>query len=295
MMPITIDFKTPSTITDALLEMPEYEKVAQASLMNKIGLGSKEQAQLYFHQGALDKKSTHAILHAHATIVNSQRSKAKVLQTLKELDEQSVEVIYPTFEPQEIDIKEAKKAFLDELQLPKKTRLILFTANNLKTAGVKEFIQTIMSLQARNFRVIIASDKQQITALKFQISKYNFDDTLILYEDFHNMDLLFAVSDIFVLPTHNTTFSTDILKAMYYKSAVFTTANSASCEVVDVFATMSDPSDASLPFKMDALLSRKEDLKLIKKQNRKIAKKFILSKALQTIARISEPLKLGHL
>lgn len=288
---ITVDYKTETTLVQEVLKKPEFQTLSKPSLLQKMALSKKEYASVYFHSGALDKQAVEKIENAAVTIVNSHRVKVSVLEQCKSVDASCVEVVYPTFIPQEIEIKKARKDFLKELGWDKKTRILLFTANNLKTAGVKEFIQTILSLQSTNFRVIIASDKQQITNLKFQISKFNFEDRVILYEDFHNIDLLFAISDIYVLPTHNSAFSSNILKAMYYKNAVFTTANSANSEVVDVFATMSDPSDASLAFKIDALLSRNEDLKLIKKQNRKTAKPLVLEKAVERIENIAKVLK----
>lgn len=291
MSTISIGYKSENLLIQELLKQPRFKTVAKPSLFQKVTGSKKEYSNLYFHSGTLDKHALENIQNSALCIVNSQRVKAAVLEQLKEFDASRIEVIYPTFLPQEIEVKKARKAFLQELNWDKKTRIILFTASNLKTAGIKEFIHTILNLHSSNFKVIIASDTQQISNLKFQISKYNFEDRVILYEDFHNMDLLFAISDIYVLPSYNSAFSRNILKAMYYKSAVFTTANNASCEVVDVFATMSDPSDASLAFKIDALLSRNDDLKLIKKQNRKTAKQFVLEKALQRIENIVEVLK----
>lgn len=108
----------------------------------------------------------------------------------------------------------------------------------------------------------------------------------MLVEDYENMDELYLASDIFLLPTYNKSFATNVLKAMYCKCAVFTTVNNHAKELVDVFSTMESPTDRSAPFKVDALLMQKEELKKIKKQNRKIAKKFTLKKNLQKVNEI---------
>ena len=118
-------------------------------------------------------------------------------------------------------------------------------------------------------QIIISSDKNQINALKFLISKYNFGDEVLLLEDYEKPNDLFLVADIFILPTYNKSFATNILKAMYCKCAVLSTTTNYASELIDVFATMENPSDPNTSFKVDALLSREEDLKLIQKENRK--------------------------
>ena len=156
----------------------------------------------------------------------------------------------------------------------------------MKASGVKEFIETLFSLNEQNFIGIIAGDSKQIYNLKFQLSKFSYTEKLLLVEDYEKMDELYLASDIFLLPTYNKSFATNVLKAMYCKCAVFTTVNNHAKELVDVFSTMESPTDRSAPFKVDALLMQKEELKKIKKQNRKIAKKFTLKKNLQKVNEI---------
>lgn len=223
-------------------------------------------------------------------IVTSNLTKLNLVKK-HQMPAEKIEVVYPSFTPSEINIKEARKDFFNQLKMDKKTKIIFFTAKNLKNNGVKEFIDIILSLSATNVKVIIAGERNQITNLKFQTSKYNFGDKVLLYEDFENEDLLFAISDIFILPTTVASFSLNILKAMYYKTAVFITADNASREIVDVFATMDGPNDRSMPFKVDALLQGNDDLKLIKKQNRKTAKKLSMQNQLKQLERIVKRLK----
>lgn len=287
MKTVQIFSKIRTPLVEALLQEEYVEEFKAPSLLKKITLAKKEYPDIYFHQGKLDNNALDMLKNSKLSIVNSNHVKTQIMKEVK-LDSEKVEVFYPSFIPKEIDIKEAKKEFLAQLDLDKKTKIILFTANNIKSNGVKEFINTILNLNSSNFRVIIASDTQQITNLKFQISKYNFGDRVLLYENFHDMDLLFAISDIFVLPTHNQSFASNILKAMYYKTAVFVTAYNDSSELVDVFATMNLPNDPSTAFKVDALLSRNDDLKMIKKQNQKIAKQFSLEKQIKKCEEIAK-------
>lgn len=290
MTKITFGYKTKTPFIEALLQNDSFEPLKSHSLFKKLTLKAKEYPDVYFHQGRVDNDASENFRHSKISIVNSHAIKAQIIETAK-VQANKIEVMYPSFVPKEIDIKASKKEFLTQLNLDKKTKIILFTANNLKNSGVKEFINTILNLNSTNFRVIIASDTQQITNLKFQIAKYNFEDKVLLYENFENMDLLFAIADIFVLPTHNQAFAVNILKAMYYKTAVFVTAYNHSSEIVDVFATMNLPNDPSTAFKIDALLSRNEDLKVIKKQNHKVAKQLTVQKELEKFNILIEKIK----
>lgn len=113
--------------------------------------------------------------------------------------------------------------------------------------------------------------------MQFQLPKYqNLQDKIILLENYKNIDDLFLASDIFLLPTYNKTFSSNILKAMYCKCVVFLSIDNDAKEVVDVFASMDSPTDPSIAFKIDAVLLDKNELKKIKKENKKLAKEFEL-------------------
>lgn len=111
-----------------------------------------------------------------------------------------------------------------------------------------------------------------------QISTFEF---IILLEDYQNSDELFLASDIFILPSYNQSFATNVLKAMFCKNAVFVSSINHANELVDVFSTMDEPDDRSMSFKVDALLSNLDDLKQIKKENRKKALQYSLENNLK--------------
>ena len=239
----------------------------------------------YFHSGKIDKDTVTLVTNAKKVIVNSKSAKADILEKTQ-TDEEKISVIYPAIKEPKIKAKEAKKDLCAQLEIDKKTGLIFFTARVLKTNGVKELFDTLIALNSDNYKLIIASNTEQITALKFQVAKYKIEDKVIFYEDFKNMDLLYAACDIFVLPTYVKNFSINILKAMSFKSAVFVSSNNSAKEVVDVFATMESPGDPNTAFKIDALLRGKDDLKLIKKQNAKSAKEFYIDKQMQRVMQV---------
>ncbi|WP_417326332.1 glycosyltransferase [Halarcobacter sp.] len=281
---ITINYKTRNSLISKLLEKENIQEVKKPSLFSKV-LGNKEFADIYFHSGNLDADAIENIRNAKKVFVNSQTVHHELLKNFQE-NLEKIEVLYPSVNIEYKKPKEVKQAFCQEQNIDPKKKIIFFTAKNFKTSGVKEFISIVLQLSSDNYIAVIESDKKQITSLKFQLSKINVEDKILLLEDYPNKDELFLASDIFILPTHSKNFASNILKAMYCKCAVFVTATNPAKELVDVFAMMESPDDRSMQFKVDALLQNKNDLKLIKKQNRKIAKEHSLENALSKVEEI---------
>ena len=281
----TINFKTKTKLIEKLLEQENISLLDKRSVFNKLTFRKKEFADIYFHSGQIDKEVIENIQNAKKIIVNSLTSEAQLIKELK-VPKEKIEVIYPAINVEYKKPKEVKKEICEKLEIDVNKKIVFFTAKNLKASGVKEFINIVVQLNFKNMIAIIAGDNKQITSLKFQLSKFDVNDKLILLEDYENINDLFLSADVFILPTHTKNFASNILKAMYCKCAVFTTANNASKEVIDVFSTMEHPEDRSMQFKVDALLQNKEDMKLIKKQNRKIAKEYTLEKTLIKINNI---------
>ncbi|PLY05705.1 MAG: hypothetical protein C0625_12210 [Arcobacter sp.] len=278
-MQITINYKTKNRLIEKLLEQENISLLEKRSMLGKLTFKKKEFADIYFHSGQLDNEVIENIQNTKKIIVNSFTSQNQLLEELK-IAKEKIEVIYPAINIEYKNPKEVKKNLCEKLEIDSKKKIIFFTAKNLKSSGVREFIDIVMQLNFKNMIALITGDNKQITNLKFQLSKFDLSDKLILLENYEDIDELFLAADVFILPTHTKNFASNVLKAMYCKCAVFTTANNASKEVIDVFSTMEHPEDRSMQFKIDALLQNKEDMKLIKKQNRKIAKEYTLEKAL---------------
>ena len=122
---------------------------------------------VYFHSGVLTLDAIKLILHSKKIVVNSKSAKVEILNNI-DISDLKIEVVYPAIKkPSSLKSKKVKKQLCQELNIPPKTKLIFFTARTLKTNGVKEFFDIILSLNSDNYKVIIASNKQQITTLKF--------------------------------------------------------------------------------------------------------------------------------
>lgn len=278
----TISYKTKTNLILKLLEQENIEELEKQSFFSKIFSSKKDFADIYFHTGSIDEEAVENTKNAKLTIVNSQALKHKLLLQTN-INPNKIQVIYPSIEIEYKKPKEVKKEVCEKLGIDYKQKIILFTAKNFEKSGIKEFIQIIASLSNDNFHVIIAGDNREITTLKFKMSKISIAEHITLLEDYEKPDDLFLAADIFILPSYNQSFATSVLKAMFCKCAVFVTSLNHSSELVDIFATMDDPDDRSMTFKVDALLLGVDDLKLIKKQNRKKALEFTLENNLNKI------------
>lgn len=279
---VLISYKTKNILTDELSKQHNIEILKEAGFIKSL-FTKKKYADVYFHSGNLDEKSIENIKNAKMTIANSFASMNEIIAKIK-VSHEKIKVIYPSVDIEYKKTKDVKLKLCEELQIDSKNKLIFFTAKNFKTSGVKEFLDICSKITYEDFNVIIAGSKNQIYSLKFQLQKYpNLEDKLILLEDYKNMDDLFLASDVFILPTYNKSFSSNIIKAMFCGCAVFLSIDNDAKEIVDVFASMDSPTDPSMTFKVDAILKGRDDLKLIKKENRKIAREFSLSNNLVKI------------
>jgi hypothetical protein len=287
MQKTTISYKSKNILIDELIKQSNIEVLKEKNFFSKL-FSKKEFPDIYFHSGILDDESIENIKNSKITVVNSFTLKNEVVAKTK-ISKERIKVIYPTINAKIQNTSEVKTKVFEELKIDLADKIIFFTAKNFKTSGVKEFLDICSNLNYQNFKIIISGTHQQINNLKFQLSKYNsLQDKLILLENYKNIDEIFIASDIFILPTYNKSFSTNILKAMYYECVVFVTIQNDVKEVVDVFASMNSPTDSSIEFKIDAILSAQDDLNLIKKQNADLAQEFTLQSNLEKINHIIE-------
>jgi hypothetical protein len=283
----TISYKTKSNLIEALAKQPNVEILKKENLFMKL-FSKKKYADVYFHSGSLDDKSIENIKNSKITITNTFASMNQIIAKTK-ISHEKIKVIYPSINVEYKKTKEVKAKICEELQIDLANKIIFFTAKNIKSSGVKEFLDICSSLTYQDFKIIVAGEKKQITALQFQLPKYQkLQDKIVLLEDYANINDLFLASDIFLLPTYNKSFSTNILKAMFCKCVVFLSIDNDAKEILDVFASLDSPTDSSAAFKIDAILQGENDLKEIKKQNRQLALEFTLENNLEKINHILE-------
>ena len=276
----TISFKSTNTLIEELKKQENIEILKEGNFLTSL-FSKKKYADVYFHTGNLDEKSIENIKNSKITIANSFASMNQIIAKTK-ISHEKVKVIYPSVNIEYKKPKEVRAKISEELNIDSITKLILFTAKNFKSSGVKEVLDICSSINYQDFKIIIAGEKKQITALQFQLPKYqNLADKIILLEDYKNIDDLFLAADIFLLPTYNKTFASNVLKAMYCECVVFLSIENDSKEIVDIFASMDSPNDSSTAFKIDAILLDNDEIEKIKKENKKVAQEATLQSNLE--------------
>lgn len=274
----TVYYKISNTLINNLKHRDDIKILKKPSFITKL-FSKKRYPDIYFHSGELDENSIEFIKNSKFVVTNSFSNLNLILAKTK-ISHEKIKVIYPSVDIKYQKPKELKEKYKDRFSLTENTKIIFFTAKNFKTSGVKEFLQIVSNLSFIDFKVIIAGTKQQLAALEFTLPKYSKLEPkiILLDESKENLDELYLISDVFLLPSYNKNIASSVIKAMFCKCVVFSTMNNDAKEILDVYATMENPNDPSTAFKIDAILFDENELKKIKKQNREIALEMSLDK-----------------
>ena len=274
----TVYYKISNTLINNLKHRDDIKILKKPSFLTKL-FSKKRYPDIYFHSGELDENSIEFIKNSKFVVTNSF-SNLNLILTKTKISHEKIKVIYPSVDIKYQKPKELKEKYKDRFSLTENTKIIFFTAKNFKTSGVKEFLQIVSNLSFIDFKVIIAGTKQQLAALEFTLPKYSKLEPkiILLDESKENLDELYLISDVFLLPSYNKNIASSVIKAMFCKCVVFSTMNNDAKEILDVYATMENPNDPSTAFKIDAILFDENELKKIKKQNREIALEMSLDK-----------------
>ena len=280
---IKIAIKNKTKLTSKLESLYDIEYYDEPSLFSKLTFKKKSYPDIYFHQGSVNDKAINLIQNSKVIIVNSNGIKEQIITKLPSIEQNKIHILYPYINSSIEYSKEIKKEFRKNSKIKKDTRIILFMGSDLIVSGLKVFLTILSNLQEKNFKVIVESNSKQIQNLKLQIDRQKLPYELILFEDSKNKEELFMVSDIFILPTKQKLFVPNILKAMYYKNAVFLMSTNNASEIIDTFSLIQSDEDPSTPFKVDALLSNQNELKKIQKFNQNESLKYSFESRLNII------------
>jgi len=277
----TVYYKISNTLINNLKQRDDIKILKKPSFITKL-FSKKRYPDIYFHSGELDENSIEFIKNSKFVVTNSFSNLNLILAKTK-ISHEKIKVIYPSVDIKYQKPKELKEKYKDRFSLTANTKIIFFTAKNFKTSGVKEFLQIVSNLSFIDFKVIIAGTKQQLAALEFTLPKYSKLEPkiILLDESKENLDELYLISDVFLLPSYNKNIASSVIKAMFCKCVVFSTMNNDAKEIIDVYATMENPNDPSTAFKIDAILFDENELKKVKKQNRNIALEMSLDKNIE--------------
>lgn len=281
---IAIKNKTNLTLQlEKLYQVTYYEK---ETLLSKLMFQKQSVPDIYFHQGIINKDAISLAKKASLVIVNSHNTKSDFAQIAPEVSQNKIEILYPYFIPKQEYDKKIKKSFKEKYNIDKKSKIIFFRGKDILKSGIEPLFSTLSRLYEENFTLIIESNSKQIVPLRLQMERAQIKYPYILFEDIKEIEELFIASDIFILPTSQKYFATDILQAIYYKNAVFVTEENSASEIVDVFSYIEGVGDKSISFKVDSLLLNKDELKKIQKENKKESEKYTLEQSLEKISKL---------
>ena len=283
---IKIAIKNKTKLTQRIEKLYDVTYYKKQSLFSKLTFKQNQYPDIYFHQGVVDDTALNMIENSAKTIVNSNGMKLKIINKLSAINKDKIEVVYPYTSNTLAYSKDLKKEFRTKFELDKKTRMIFFHGKDLVLSGLKTFLEILESLHSTSFVVMIESSSKEIQKLKLQINRAKLPYKVIFFEDYENIEELFIVSDIFILPTQLKLFAPSVLKAMYYRNAVFVMASNYSAELIDTFSIIQSEHDRSTPFKVDALLINNDELKNIQKENQKTSLNFGFESRVEKVVEI---------
>jgi glycosyltransferase involved in cell wall biosynthesis len=266
---LVIHYKTKTPLIEKFCEEFEHTLYTPPTLTQKWGFGKGIQnPDIFFHTGVLLSSDLELMLKSSKIIVQSHTIKHDIVERSNgDIKNDQIEVIYPPHNIEKFKKKEFRKAFKDRYNLDKKTKLIYFTGKNYEKTGLIHFLNFVSQIGVENFKAIISGTPEQLKAIVPLLSEMNIQDRVIL-----SQDDLFRAADIFVLPTSNKTFASNVLKAMACKCVVFAPSSNHAFELLDNFAIMNSVDDPATVFKIEMLLNNPKEIKVNQKLNYKKAK-----------------------
>ena len=272
MKKLHIAINTKTKVIKELEKKFEITYYTEQSFFEKLLLKEKKYPDIYFHQGSINTKALDIIEHSKVTIVNSNALKEQICEKRTYVKASKIFVIYPYINTQLKYSKQLKKEFRKKYEIKKEQRIIFFTGKNLILSGLEKFLEIVRSLERDNYKIVIETNTQEKQKIQERVNHYKLDNKTIILENYTNIDELFIAADMFILPTKQKLFALNVLKAMYFKNAVFVSSDNASSEIIDSFSLILGEKDRNTPFKVDALLGNKKELKKIQKENYQVVK-----------------------
>ena len=172
----------------------------------------------------------------------------------------------------------------NELGLNMELPIILFVSDNFRIDGAREFIELLSRLETKVNALIIGSDK---AVLKYRKIAQNLGVTVIFRPSQTIMNHYYEAADIFVLPSHYNSFSNQLLEALSYGCACFTTKQNGASEILGREFIMKDASDQSIDEYINLLLTDHDLLLEISGQHSDLAREFSVEKNLNEILKVA--------
>jgi len=221
-------------------------------------------------------------------IANSNMVKKQIIETYN-ISSNKIKVIYNGIELKNLNYSKSFNKLSKEFLIQEDQPVLLYVGNGFKRKGVEEFLRILSKLKTKNIKAFIIGKDKNIKYYKKLSRQLKIHSQITFTGPRLDVDDFYAISDIFLFPTHYDPFSNVVLEAMNLENAVFTTSSNGASEILDEDFIMSKPNDLKVISSIDDLFSDKESLNKVKIYNKNKSQQFSIKKNLdKTLKLISQ-------
>ncbi len=186
--------------------------------------------------------------HARLIIANSKMVKRQIMETY-DIAGEKIKVVYNGVILDKVDKHCAFEKLDKEFSISGK-RIILYVGSGFERKGVKEFLQLIAKLKSFNIKAFVVGKDKNIKRYQELAVEFGIQQQVVFTGPRQDVNLFYAVCDIFILPTSYEPFSNVVLEAMAQESVVFTTRQNGASEILESDFIMNSPDDFSVLIKI---------------------------------------------
>jgi len=172
------------------------------------------------------------LLNSEAIIANSMMVKKDIIRHYSIPDEK-IKVIYngvdfQRFQPVEKEKKSALKKFFGI----KEDKVILFVGTDFKRKGLSTLLKAVSFLDTKDKKIVVAGKKESSQYLSVA-RQLGIDKNIIFWGAEQEIEKLYSIADVFVLPTIYDPFSNATFEAMASGLPVVTTSYNGASELIE--------------------------------------------------------------
>ena len=206
-------------------------------------------------------------------IANSNMIKQQIIDSYN-IKSNKIKVIYNGIEFKNNNYTKSFEKLSQEFLIKKNQSVLLYVGSGFKRKGVAEFLKIFSELQTKDIRAFVIGKEKNIKYYKNLSKDLKIHNQVTFTGPRLDVDDFYAISDIFLFPTHYDPFSNVVLEAMNFENAVFTTNSNGASEILDKNFIMNEPYDPKVISSIDNLLADKASLNEVKIKNKKISQLF---------------------
>jgi len=223
--------------------------------------------------------------NAKRIIANSEMIKRQIIDTYS-ISPQKIDIVYNGIEPKEYDCKNSFEKLSKEFSINKGQPILLYVGSGFKRKGVEEFLKIFAKLKNSSVMAFILGKEKNLNYYKNLSKELKIDKQVVFTGAREDVDDFYAISDIFLFPTHYEPFSNVALEAMSFGNVIFTTRQNGVSEILNDEFIMDNPQDFSIVKKIDKLLADQVSLKKVQKSNKLLSEQFSIEKNLSETLKV---------